>query len=239
MKDGEIMLIDLHAHSSGISKCCRISGEEVVDLLKEKEIDGIILTNHYQKNYLENYDHHSFAKRYVEEYKRIKEYGQKKDIKVFFGIEVTLDKHSNTHVLIYGVSEDFILKYSDIFDYTLENLYKLVKENNGILIQAHPFRNNGKLLDLNYLDGVEVNSHPLYEGTHYKELIQIAKENNKLVTSGGDYHADTYRPKCGIYMPDYISNSIEFTKYLKECSTIKLCIQEVDGSTPFIYNFNK
>ena len=38
------MLVDLHTHSSGISKCCRIPIEQVVEEAKNVGIDGIVLT---------------------------------------------------------------------------------------------------------------------------------------------------------------------------------------------------
>ena len=43
------MLIDLHAHTGGISKCCRIPADKVVQAAKDVGLDGIVLTNHYQK----------------------------------------------------------------------------------------------------------------------------------------------------------------------------------------------
>lgn len=46
------MLIDSHAHSSGISKCCRITFEEVLNQAIAVGIDGVVLYNHYQKSYI-------------------------------------------------------------------------------------------------------------------------------------------------------------------------------------------
>ena len=85
------MLIDLHAHSKGISKCCKIFGNDMVILTKDKGLDGIVLTNHYDKSYLINNDKNEFAERYVNEYRYVKECGDKINFKVFFGIEVTLE----------------------------------------------------------------------------------------------------------------------------------------------------
>ena len=48
------MLIDLHTHSKGISRCCQIDGKDMVLVAKNAGMDGIILTNHYDKNYLLN-----------------------------------------------------------------------------------------------------------------------------------------------------------------------------------------
>jgi histidinol phosphatase-like PHP family hydrolase len=43
------MLIDLHAHSKGISKCSRIDGIDNIELAKSIGLDGFILTNHNHK----------------------------------------------------------------------------------------------------------------------------------------------------------------------------------------------
>ena len=48
------MLIDLHAHSKAISKCSRINGIDNIELAKSLGLNGFILTNHYDKNYIEN-----------------------------------------------------------------------------------------------------------------------------------------------------------------------------------------
>jgi histidinol phosphatase-like PHP family hydrolase len=58
---GKLMLIDMHAHSSGISTCCQIPYDKVIDTAKENGMDGIVLTNHYQKNpnyYLNHQTHY-------------------------------------------------------------------------------------------------------------------------------------------------------------------------------------
>ena len=62
------MLIDLHAHTSGISKCCRIPAPEVLRIAKENGIDGIVLANHYQKSYVKDMTVADFASKYIEEY---------------------------------------------------------------------------------------------------------------------------------------------------------------------------
>ena len=46
------MLVDFHAHTSGISKCCAISAQEVIATTKAFGMDGIVLTNHYKKDYI-------------------------------------------------------------------------------------------------------------------------------------------------------------------------------------------
>lgn len=234
------MLIDLHAHSKGISRCCQITGKEMVQVVRDAGLDGIVLTNHYDKNYIENNDALTFAKKYINEYLLVKEYGKAIGIKVFWGIEVTMAKHNNVHMLVYGVSEEWLINHPNLYDYSQNELYDLVHKAGGILIQAHPFR-AGKdvLLDLNCLDGVEVNCHPLYDETHVKKLADIAKHNHFILTCGGDYHADTHRPKCGLYLPDNLETIDEIVAFLKETKIITMCIQEVGLMTTYDYQFKK
>ena len=233
------MLIDLHAHSSGISKCCRIDGKNMLIVAKEKGIDGVILTNHYDKSYI-TVDSKELAERYVNEYIYVKKCADELGMKAFFGIEVTMAKHNNVHMLIYGVDCDFLLKYHDVFDYEQEYLYKLVKEHDGILIQAHPLRRGiNVLLDLKYLVGVEINCHPLYDATHLDFLNDLAKNNNFILTCGGDFHNDTYRVKCGVYFENHISKIEELVGFLKTTNEIKMCVQEVGTSVAFDYLYIK
>ena len=212
----------------------------MVQVVLDNGMDGIILTNHYDKNYVQNNDSLSFAKKYIAEYHSVKEYGFKIGVKVFFGIELTMAKHNNVHMLIYGVSEEWLLQHSDIFDYTQKELYESVKKEGGILVQAHPFR-RGKdvLLDLSLMDGVEANCHPLYDGTYLERLSIIAHNNNLLLTCGGDFHADTHRPKCGVYLPDNLTTTKEIVVYLQEKQMISLCVQEAGMMRIFDYEFVK
>lgn len=225
------MLIDLHAHTSGISRCCKIAAPGVVETAKSIGLDGIVLTNHYQKSYAADGDFDALAKRYVEEYRYTKACGEEIGCKVFFGIEVTMALYSKVHLLIYGVDEEFVLRYPTMFELTQVELYRMVKENGGVLIQAHPYRNAvDRLLDVRFLDGVEISCHPKYEGTHLDELFALAKREGLILTCGGDYHADTNRPHCGMYLPDNIQNGVDLGAYLANAEAVKLCVQEVDAT---------
>lgn len=61
------MLIDLHAHTSGISKCCRQPALKILENAREAGIDGIVLTNHYQRIYIVNDDVNDLVTRYMKE----------------------------------------------------------------------------------------------------------------------------------------------------------------------------
>ncbi len=220
------MLIDLHAHSSGISRCCRIPFQQVLMQALDHGMDGIVLTNHYQKCYIADGEIEQFAEKYINEFYAAKQHGDSIGCKVFFGIEVTMERYPNVHMLIYGVDPEFLSKNPTVFDCTQQDLYALVHENNGLLVQAHPFRNGTTVLDTAYLDGIEINCHPLYKNSYSKELLEIAEKSHVTVTCGGDFHGDTYRPKCGVFFPDEIKDHRDLCSYLLSPGEKKLCIHE-------------
>lgn len=220
------MLIDMHAHSSGISTCCRVPAPEIIKAAAAVGVGGIILTNHYNKSYITDGDYAAFARRYVEEYFYARECGAAKNFPVLFGVEVQMEPHDRVHMLLYGVSTDFVLAHPMLFDYTQEELYRLVKAEGGAMVQAHPMRRSKNvLLNPAHMDGVEINSHPLYDGSHLEELTAFATEHGLILTSGGDYHADTHRVCCGAILPDGIESK-RISEHLCSAESIELCYQE-------------
>ena len=60
-----------------------------------------------------------------------------------------------------------------------------------------------------------------------------------MLTCGGDFHNDTHRPKCGVYLDESLKDTNEIVNYLKSVKEIKLCIQEVKEFTTYDYVFVK
>lgn len=225
------MLIDMHAHSSGISHCCKIPYDQTLKQALEYGMDGVILTNHYQKDYIENGNIDTFVDNYISEYETAQKYGEQIGCRVFFGIEVTMELYPKVHMLIYGLDPGFLRAHPDIFDYTQKQLYDLVKANGGLLIQAHPFRNGTTVLDTSLMDGIEINCHPLYKNSYSGELLRIAEKNHLIVTCGGDFHADTYHPTCGMVLPDDTNDHKDILVYLLSPEEKKLCVHEPNCDT--------
>ena len=232
------MLLDLHAHTSGISHCCRAAAPEILAEARAVGLDGIVLTNHYVKSYVKDGDAAAFAKDYVDEFYYTEGLGREMDMTVLFGIEVTMEKYGGVHMLVYGVPTDFILSHPEAYDMTLEELHREVKAAGGVLVQAHPLRKERNvLLDTKYLDGVEVNSHPIYRYSHLNEMCEIARSCGLILTSGGDYHADTpYRPDCGTYLPDG-TDTVGLGKFLAGTESIRLRIHEPHTEAAFELEF--
>ncbi|MBE6554119.1 MAG: hypothetical protein E7666_07240 [Ruminococcaceae bacterium] len=234
------MLIDLHVHSSGASRCCKIALPEGLDAAREVGIDGIVLTNHYQKNYTEKLgiDVPTMIERYQAEFTRATELAAARHMPCFFGIEITMERYKGVHMVVYGADPDFLNANPDVFDATQEALYRTVHAAGGILVQAHPYRKGSPLMDPAWMDAVEINCHPLYQNIHFPEILAVAEQYRLPLTCGGDYHADTYRPKCGLYLPDDLRDTQDLANYIRTAPHTRLCVQDVNG-TPFDFEYRR
>ena len=212
------MLIDLHCHTSGISHCCLLPAREICKIALNAGFNGICLTNHYCKQYVVDDNFDEWIEKYIKEYELTKSEGQK----------IGFDER--VHLLLYGVSPDFLRREKRLYDKSLKELHEIAKKYSLILVQAHPFRNSAPLMNIKYLDGIEINCHPMYPDTFSERLEKIAKENGLILTCGCDFHGDTkYRAKGGTYFPDDVKNEKDLANYLNSTKKIKLRIQEINA----------
>lgn len=224
------MLIDLHAHSAGISACCLADYMTVLDRTAAAGLDGIVLTNHYLTAYYRSASYEDWIEAYLAEYRAAKRYGEKIGLRVYLGAEISLSTvNDSLHLLLYGIDEDFLRKHSRLCERSQKELFALAEENNALLIQAHPLRPGCHLLDTAYLHGIELNCHPAHR-TCSDSLPALAEKEGLLLTAGGDYHADVpYRPVCGVFLPDDTADSRALAAYLKGTAAITLRLHETDG----------
>ena len=83
------MLIDMHAHTSGISHCCRTDAAGVLKAAIEAGIDGLILCNHYQcyKGYAGDVPPAEFAEKYIAEYYHTAKVAAEMGMRLYFVYE--------------------------------------------------------------------------------------------------------------------------------------------------------
>lgn len=233
------MYIDLHAHSSGISRCCQIPAPEVLKVAKDVGLDGIVLTNHYQKYYVENGDAAAFAKKYTDEFRYTKRCGEELGMTVIYGMEITMHRHDDIHMLLYGIDESFTEAYPTVYDMTQKELYALAVSHGGILVQAHPFRGSNYPLDPSLLHGYELNCHPGHCASRYDDVTALAIKHDLILTCGGDYHADSYRACCGVILPDTVTDSKTLATYLKSTDSMNLIVHEPENGKKFSVTYSR
>ncbi len=223
-----MLLLDPHIHTSGISRCSKCPAEMLVDICVRDKIDAIVLTNHYKRNYyVEDDKFAEWRKKYIDEYLLTRREGEKRGLKVFFGLEITLDYVPKVDFLVYGLSHEVASKAPALHTFTQRELFEYCVSENALLYQAHPYRNGTQPQDPRYLHGVEINCHPIYNRNDKEEIIAFAKEHSLKLSCGSDYHGDTYKAHCGIYIPKDISDTVELAEFLRRKRQCQLEIHDI------------
>ena len=220
------MLIDAHMHTSGVSRCSRRKPVEIIAQCLVDKTDGFVLTDHCDESYVKDIGWQAYCKKYNEEFYLAKGAGEKYGIKVFFGIEVETVYVKKVHYVIYGMTPEQLLKAPELYLLEQKELFQYCEANDFLLVQAHPYRSGCCPQDTAYLHGVEVNCHPLWRETMSKEIFEVAKKHDLFVTCGSDFHGDTYKARCGMYLPNHIETEQEFAQYIG-CNQADLEIVEI------------
>lgn len=220
------MKIEMHVHTSEGSHCGKVAAAEVVRQYAEAGFDALVLTNHYGAMIVDGFEHPHIGKwegfgesagerheRYMRAYRLACEAAKNYGIKVFPGMELTLTAGVEDF-LLYGMGEDFVLKYPDIYKMPLSQVYEICQQENILLIQAHPcrdgypgFSRECRLQPAQYLDGVELNQSPDHGNNNALVEAWIKDHPDKLVTAGSDYHKPHFLG-CGWIETQYDVNDI-------------------------------
>jgi len=180
--------IELHAHTNPGSDCSRLAPKEIIRLLKAHNYDAVVITNHFF------YDHGSYrdtedpVATYLHAFYETKKEGAKHGIQVLLGAEYRFLESENDY-LVYGVDEDLLRKTYHRSDLGLHAFYREFHSDQLLIIQAHPFRYDRTVADLDVLDGLEImNMHP-DKNSRSDLAIQFAKDHKvPIVTIGTDMH---------------------------------------------------
>lgn len=195
------MITDLHVHTSEVSACSEICGEDVVKNYKDSPFDGIVITNHINGAYFgEKMSSGDWKKKidwYVDGYKRAADVGEKIGLAVLFGCELCIAS-TGSDFLLYGVTEDFLKEYTNLNMMSLPEVSTACRDGGVLLFQAHPFRNGMKISKPSLIDGVEVlNGHAGHDSRN--DFAKLwAERFGLLMCAGSDYHHPGGHARAGI-----------------------------------------
>lgn len=216
---------DLHVHSKECSGCAASTVTEQIDACKENGLQGFVLTNHFLTGnncvpkdipWVER------VKYYWDAFLKGKEYGEKIDFDVIFGIEHHY--YDAQEILIYGIDLDFLVNNPDFCDISPEEVCERVHSVGGFVSHAHPFRERGYIpenprkMDMSYLDGIEV-----YNGANREiedvKALELCGNLGLVPTAGSDLHWTQHIgviPTGGMEFPYRIRTSAELISALKK-----------------------
>lgn len=184
---------ELHCHSMPVSACGRILPEDLVELYLAAGYHTVVLTNHFSRitfsapaaeGATEWKDKVQF---FLSDHLKMKAAAQGR-LHVLLGMEFRLDCHEETDLLVYGLGEAFLLKNSDILQLDLKEFSARIKSAGGLLIQAHPFRDNVVISDPALIDGVEAWNCSSRHASRNDVAEFWADRFSMIKTSGSDLH---------------------------------------------------
>lgn len=193
-------LYETHLHTRQGSACASNTGEEMVKAAISAGYTGIIITDH---NWGGNtcLDPSLPWEEWVDEFSKgyldAKKYGDKHNFDVFFGYEAGFN---GTDFLVYGIDIEWMKSHPELRSVSMEEQFKLIHSAGGIVIHAHPFREDWYIPEIklypNIVDGVEgINStHSCKKSTSHnnpqydEKAIKYATKYNLPITAGSDVH---------------------------------------------------
>lgn len=194
---------DTHTHTAEVSLCATLSAEALVHFYKQKGFRGVFITNHFLNGNTRVPGELSWRERiglFCSGYERALGEGRKIGLDVFFGWEYS---YRGTDLLTYGLDKDWLLAHPEVMEADMNGYCDLVRNEGGIIIHAHPFREAFYIDMIRLLprktDGVEVlnGSQKDFENNR---ALEYARNYGLFETAGSDTHHITQNRLCGIQL---------------------------------------
>lgn len=221
---------DTHVHTDETSICGKVKAVEAVRLYKDSGYTGIVITDHYYKEYFDTLPEDKWEEkidRYLEGYKNALGEGQKLDLVVLLGMEIRFNDCPNDY-LIYGIDENFLKENSELYNLTLKEFRELTEKRGILIYQAHPFRKGLTRDGIEFLDGIEVyNGNPRHD-SHNDMAYSLALDKKLKMLSGSDFHQVQDLARGAIIVNELITNSPELVNYINNGKTLELISQVLE-----------
>lgn len=191
---------ETHAHTKQGSACARKTGAQMAIAYEKAGYTGIFITDHFyhgNTSVSRRLPWNKWVDKFCKGYEDAKRVGDEIGLQVFFAWEAG---YKGTDFLVYGLDKQWLLEHPEIRDATVEEQFKLVHESGGMVIHAHPYREEFYIRKIRlypeYVDGVEavnashsnINSKAHFNPMYDKLAVEYAKKHNLPITAGSDSH---------------------------------------------------
>ncbi len=214
---------ELHIHTSACSRCAHSTIEDIILTLKKLGYTGCAITNHFYRGSTavdRRLDWNEFVEAYENDWKIGKALGERLDFDVLFGIEEAYLPNISKEVLIYGITPEELKSEPKFKSFTIEQIAKFVRQHEGFLSAAHPFRIGAYnpeptfMPDYRYFDGVELN---FGHSENRNDMAEKFSKNHKLkLICGSDLHkiSEPQLGSTGIVVQNRIKDTKQLAKVL-------------------------
>ncbi|MBO4378994.1 MAG: hypothetical protein IK133_08705 [Clostridia bacterium] len=197
--------LELHCHSAEVSVCSTCPAEQLIALYKAAGYNGIVSTNHINRGTyqaMEEWPWEKKAEHFIRGWEALKA-AAGDDFDVLFACEINLtpmapltdeqvehgwQRYVPNDYLIYGATEDWLVKTGDMRYMTMEELSQSARDAGFLIVHAHPFRVGTRVMNPDLYDGYEVFNGNHNHNSHNELAYEWARQNGKIMTSGSDFH---------------------------------------------------
>lgn len=208
---------DLHVHTREVSPCGRMTIEEMGEAYERAGYDGIWLTNHLHRDFLEataGMGWQERAETFLAPYRKAKRWERR--LSVGLGVELRFLSDANDY-LLYGVTEEMI--FGEAERWVSMNLREFYGEYRDrlLIIQAHPNRaGESSPADFHLLHGYEaVNSSPRHHNQNGLTQRSLCLHPWLIPTAGSDSHRPEDVGRTGILTDRPLAGNEDLTALLK------------------------
>ena len=208
---------ELHCHSNPASPCSNFTPDEVIAHYAPLGYDSIVLCNHFHAGIPGYEDKERFIEQYLNDFAQTVEAAKPYGISVIFGCEIRFAKSGqrDNDYLLFGIEPKDIPVYYDYLDGSLADFSAFFRNEEHLLIQAHPNRSNILPVDPSLLDGFEVfNLHPGHN-SGIALAAKTAAENDFIVTCGTDFHHEGHQGLGALLTKEKITDPHQLCRVLK------------------------
>ena len=209
---------ETHSHTSETSRCSRISGAELARFYKSLGYDGLFVTDHFfggNTSVPYDLDWDERVRLFLAGYRAAKAEGDRIGLDVFPGWEYTL---CGNDFLVYGLDEDWLLANPDQMKLSIRDYMKKAREDGGLVIHAHPFREAGYIDMIRLIprdvDGVEVNNASMTDEVN-RRAEWYAESYGLLRSAGSDNHYGQRGKLSGVLLPERLKTGADFVRLMK------------------------
>lgn len=221
---------ETHLHTKEASACSRSTAEELVLAYKKAGYTGIMVTDHFYHGNCavdRNMPWDDWVELFCKGYENAKKAAKNVDLQVFFGWE---ESYQGTDFLIYGLDKEWLKKHPELKEITVEEQYRLVHEAGGMVIHAHPYREEWYIPQIRlfpeYVDGVEV-----FNASHYGKKPR--EDGRSMYDVMAAEYAGRYQlPQTGgsdIHSTSLLYGGMEFCRKLKDVTDYIGAVRNQEG----------
>ena len=217
-------LVETHFHTSETSPCGQVRAADGIALYASHGYDAVVVTDHFQAGWFERrmeMSWHARVEQWLAGYRLAGEAGARLGVKVYLGMEFTFPG-TRDDVLVYGLAAARIMAHPDMHRLGPAGLARLAREENLLLIQAHPYRSYISMMYEDLVDGLEVhNGNPRHQSDNARAAMEAAKRN-WVALSGSDFHQVADVARGGIRLPSLPEDTVALASLLRQRKTSEL-----------------